>query len=149
MYDPGQMPLPLLHRFEHTIKVNALNIEAQQAIVLAQVFASCGSSYTMEVFDRIIGSQIDDLPIQQVFSAMIAFSSSKSVIRPKIQNLLVKTLADNLELLVPSQLITLSAMMLKSVEIGTKASEVDQRGSESIKALDLDRFLLNQLGALD
>ena len=40
-------------------------------------------------------------------------------------------------------------MMLKSTEVGTSATEVDQRGSEHIKALDIDRFLLNQLGALD
>ena len=84
MYDAGEIPESLLKLFEKTVKVNALNIEAQQAIVLAQVFSGCGSSYTMEVFDRIIGQQIDDIPIQQVFNAMMAFSTAQSDVRPKI-----------------------------------------------------------------
>ena len=39
----------------------------------------------MEVLDRIICSQIDDMPIQQVYSAFMAFSSTeKSKVRSKI-----------------------------------------------------------------
>ncbi len=39
----------------------------------------------MEVFDRIIGSNIDDIPVQKVYDAFMAFShASKAEVRPKI-----------------------------------------------------------------
>jgi len=73
MYDDGRVPADLLSLFEHTIEVNSSFIDASQAIYLAQIFSKCGSSYTMEVFDRIIGSNIEDVPIPQVFQAYLAF----------------------------------------------------------------------------
>lgn len=63
MYDHGELPANLLSKLEKAIKVNALSIDVNQAIILAQVFQSCGSSYTMELLDRIIGGQIDDISI--------------------------------------------------------------------------------------
>ena len=68
MYDDfGQIPKDLLSRMEANIERNALYIEPHQAIQLAQIFSMCGSSHTMEIFDRIIGASIDDIPIQEVF----------------------------------------------------------------------------------
>lgn len=77
---------------------NALQIEADQAIYLAEIFSRVGSSYTMEVFDRVIGSNIDDIPVHRVYEAFMAFSTaSKAEIRPKITSLLLRTLTENLD----------------------------------------------------
>ena len=98
MYDDGELPDRLLELLESTIQQNALQIEVTQAIHLAQIFSTSGSTFTMEVFDRIIGSNIDDITIGEVFDAFMAFSStSKADIRPKIVQLLLRTLADNLD----------------------------------------------------
>ena len=57
-----------------------------------------GSSYTMEVFDRVIGSNIDDIATHRVYEAFMAFSTaSKAEIRPKITSLLLRTLTENLD----------------------------------------------------
>lgn len=77
MYDDyEQIPVKLLKLMEKTVEKNALHFDAHQAIVLAQFFSMSGTSHTMEVFDRIIGSQIDDLPINEVYSALLAFTST-------------------------------------------------------------------------
>lgn len=76
MYDQGQVPASLNRRLQQTLQNNALAIEASQAIILAQVFAQTGSTVTMETLDRIIGAQIDIIPISQVFDAFIAFATA-------------------------------------------------------------------------
>ena len=142
MYEEGQLPKSLLRQFETYIRRNALNFNAQQAIHLVQVFYKCGSSYTMEVFDRIIGLNIDDIPIRQIFDAFVAFASSeKAEVRPKITQLLLKTLSENLEQLLPSQLIVLCNVLLDPENLS--------RSETLIKGLEIDKFLLNSIGMLD
>ena len=52
----------------------------------------------MEVFDRIIGSNIDDIPVAKVYDAFMAFShASRAEVRPKISQLLLRTLTENLD----------------------------------------------------
>ena len=102
MYDEGCVPENLLKSLEKVVQVNMLNIDAHQAIILAQVFANCGSTYTMEVFDRIIGGQIDEISVQQVYQAFMAFTGAeKATVRPKITQLLMRNLSDNLDQLLP------------------------------------------------
>ena len=72
----------------------------------------------MEVFDRIIGANIDDITIGEVFDAFMAFSSTeKADVRPKIVQLLLRTLADNLDQLMPSQLISICEVILTSNKV--------------------------------
>ena len=122
MYDDGELPDRLLELLESTIQQNALQIEVTQAIHLAQIFSSSGSTFTMEVFDRIIGANIDDITIGEVFDAFMAFSSTeKADVRPKIVQLLLRTLADNLDQLLPSQLISICEVVLTGNKVtGTK-----------------------------
>ena len=145
MFDQGEIPEKLHSLLEKTVERNALNLDAQQAIHLAQVFAETGSSYTMEIFDRIIGANIEDIPVFQVFDAFMAFSTvGRAQVRPKIQNILLRTLADNLDQLLPSQLIGLCRVILAGKDAQSQA-----RGSDLIKGLEIDKFLTTQLGALD
>ena len=96
----------------------------------------------MEVFDRIIGLNIDDIPIRQIFDAFVAFASSeKAEVRPKITQLLLKTLSENLEQLLPSQLIVLCNVLLDPENL--------DRSETLIKGLEIDKFLLNSIGMLD
>ena len=118
MYDDGELPDRLLELLESTIQQNALQIEVTQAIHLAQIFSTSGSTFTMEVFDRIIGANIDDITIGEVFDAFMAFSSTeKADVRPKIVQLLLRTLADNLDQLMPSQLISICEVILTSNKV--------------------------------
>jgi hypothetical protein len=60
--------------------------------------ASEGSTELIEVFDRIIGANIDDLNARQLFSALVGFKSvQKATVRPKIMSLLIKRLSDCVE----------------------------------------------------
>lgn len=60
---------------------------------------------------------------------------------------MLSTLADNLDQLHPSQLITLCKVIL----LGHEAEEtgVLAQGSELIKGLEIDRFILSQIDSLD
>ena len=123
MYDHGNVPANLLEKFEKVIEVNALNIDVHQAITLAQAFATCGSSYTMEVFDRIIGSQIDDINVHQVYDAFMAFTRvQQATVRPKITSLLLRCLSEQLDKLLPIQLLNLSQTLLSSGSENADAS---------------------------
>ena len=67
----------------------------------------------MEVFDRIIGAEIDELSTQRVFDAYMAFvTAAKAQTRSKIKELLLSTLTEHLDELLASQLITLSKVLL-------------------------------------
>ena len=99
----------------------------------------------MEVFDRIIGANIDEISIPQVFEAFLAFSTAeKAEVRPKITALLLSTLADNFDQLLPTQLIQLCKVLLAQ-----EGSTINTKGSDIIMGLDLDRFILSQIGSLD
>lgn len=74
----------------------AMNIDVKQAVDLVQVFSRCGSTYTLEIFDRIIGANIDELSAEQAYDAFIAFcSAEKAAVRPKITSLLMKAMSDS------------------------------------------------------
>ena len=110
----------------------------------------------MQVFDRIIGNHIDSIQIAQVFDAFIAFTvARKASIRPKITNLLLRTLIDHVDELLPNQLITICEILLKDGdkldENGKKmeGAQTNEYGSQVIKELDLDKFILNQIGSLN
>ena len=110
----------------------------------------------MQVFDRIIGNHIDNIPIHEVFDAFISFSAArKATIRPKITSLLLRTLIDHADQLLPNQIITISEILLrdgdKLDENGKKVprAQANEYGSEIIKDLDLDKFILNQIGSLN
>jgi len=101
----------------------------------------------MEVLDRIIGSQIDEIDIQHAFEAFMAFTSAqKATIRPKIVSLLLRTLTDNLDQLLPIQLLHLCETLLASNE---SKDQTNHSGSHMIRGLDLDKFVINNLGAYD
>lgn len=52
----------------------------------------------MEVLDRIIGSNIDEISTFEAYSALIAFAEAgEAEIRPKITALLLSTLSDNFD----------------------------------------------------
>jgi len=55
------MPVDLLHFMEKTVENNAHLINVDQAVNLVQSFSQHGSSYTLEVFDRIIGPNVHNL----------------------------------------------------------------------------------------
>lgn len=67
------------------------------------------SSELIEVFDRVIGKNIDDLKPREVLYAFIGFTSiTKATVRPKIQSLLLKRLSDSLEMLSVNELTALA-----------------------------------------
>jgi len=55
------VPEDLLHLMEKTLENRAMDISVEQALDLVQVFSPYASSYTLEIFDRIIGTNVDDL----------------------------------------------------------------------------------------
>lgn len=57
---------------------------------------------------------------------------------------MLRTLADNLDQLLPSQLIGLCRVILAGKDAQSQA-----KGSDLIKGLEIDKFLTTQLGALD
>jgi len=62
LYEDGQVPEDMLKLLEKTVENNALSITPDQAINMVQIFSQSGSTYTMELLDRIIGTNIDDIP---------------------------------------------------------------------------------------
>ena len=59
LYEDGEVPEDLLNLLEKTLKNQAQSMTASDAINLVQVFSSSGSSYTLELLDRVIGNNID------------------------------------------------------------------------------------------
>ena len=77
----------------------------------------------MEVFDRIIGSQIDDINVHQVYDAFMAFTRvQQATVRPKITSLLLRCLSEQLDKLLPIQLLNLSQTLLSSGSENADAS---------------------------
>ena len=80
----------------------------------------------MEVFDRIIGGQIDDINVHQVFDAFMAFTKvQEATVRPKITSLLLRCLSEKLDQLLPVQLLNLSQTLLNSNSESEDASKRD------------------------
>ena len=91
------MPEDLLALFEKNIEREAPKINVTMALDLVQVFSRSGSTTTLELFDRIIGANIDDMSAQQIYDAFMAFATAeKAIVRPKITSLLMKVLSENL-----------------------------------------------------
>ena len=70
----------------------------------------------------------------------MAFAGSQSQVRPKIIQLLLRYLSENLEQLLPSQLLHLSNVLLSTGEAND--------GSTVIKGIELDKFIIHNIGAL-
>ena len=97
LYEDGEVPEDLLNLLEKTLENQAQSITASDAINLVQVFSSSGSSYTLELLDRVIGNNIDQVPAQQAYDAFMAFSFAKKAdVRPKIGALLMRCISENL-----------------------------------------------------
>ena len=67
------------------------------ALNLVLVFNKSGSTFTLELFDHIIGTNIDEMSPQQIYDAFMALAcAEKADVRPKITSLLMQALSENL-----------------------------------------------------
>lgn len=64
--------------------------------------------------------------------------------RPKITALLLNTLADNFDQLLPNQLVNLCRVLIQPE---SKNTDVCAKGSAIIEGLELDKFILSQIGS--
>ena len=145
LYEDGEVPEDLLNLLEKTLENQAQSMTASDAINLVQVFSSSGSSYTLELLDRVIGNNIDQVPAQQAYDAFMAFSFAKKAdVRPKIGALLMRCISENLFEYTNDQLLRLCEVLLGGPQAST---ETQDAGSNMIRGLNIDEFLLNYGGS--
>jgi hypothetical protein len=95
---------------ENNIFENARNLKVQEALNLLQSVHGYASPETIELLDRIIGGNIHEVPVENVLPTLKAFMGSEHT-RPKIIQLLIKKLKDNVDELTLRELCDISLLM--------------------------------------
>lgn len=110
-----QLPESFFHALEMAVLELSQHVTAPQAVRMLLALMADASSELVEVFDRIIGKNIDELSASEVFYAYMGFSyAERAQVRPKIFGLLIKRLSNCLELLNMEELCTLALITAKN-----------------------------------
>jgi hypothetical protein len=108
-----------------------------QAIDLVSIMYQYATTELMEVFDRLIGQQHNNLSINEAFDALMAFCNAKQAkIRPKIIQVLFKRISKDFEKLSSSQLVLLVDMVARDSD------------KDLLVKLELNKFLQHRLPSL-
>jgi hypothetical protein len=103
---------------------NLSKLSVDVAITLLRALNATASTETVEVFDRIIGKDIDALTPSQLYQALVGFLTvQRANVRPKILALLTKRISTNLERLKMSELtelafVTAEDSMQQTLQLG-------------------------------
>ena len=98
------------NNFENVIFENARHLKVKEAVNLLQAVQSYASAETIELLDRIIGGNIQDVPVESILPTLKAFMGSEHS-RPKIIQVLVKKLRENVDELTLNELCDVSLLM--------------------------------------
>lgn len=79
-----ELPADFFDNMQLYVLKSAGTINYKQAIDLAAIMFPYASKELMEAFDKLIGSHHANLTAFEAFDALLAFSSAKATIRPKI-----------------------------------------------------------------
>ena len=128
------MPQDLLALLEQTVETRAFDITVSMALNLVHVFSKSGSNFTLELVDRIIIANIDEMSPKQIYDAFLALAcTEKADVRPKITHLLMKALSENLFNYSNEQLLGVCQVFFAGGP---------ETGSELIKTIGIDEFLI-------
>jgi hypothetical protein len=134
-----------LETLEFALLNRATSMTPKHVLDLAPVMVQFGSSEIYECFERIIGDKIDDLTPRDTLTAFMSFKLvHKAEIRDKIFPLLLKKLADNLDLLSIEDLSHLAIVLHTDTEAINllNLNELISDRSHSLSENDLKNLLL-------
>ncbi len=97
-------------KVEQCILENAKNLKVNEAVNLLQGVHEYSSAGVTEVLDRIIGGNIDQVPVEHLIPTLKAFLSNENS-RPKIFGVLMKQIKDNVDEFTLRELCDLSLIL--------------------------------------
>ena len=97
-------------KVEQCILENAKNLKVNEAVNLLQGVHEYSSAGVTEVLDRIIGGNIDQLPVEHLIPTLKAFLSNEHS-RTKILSVLMKQIKDNVDEFTLRELCDLSLIL--------------------------------------
>lgn len=97
-------------KVEQCILENAKNLKVNEAVNLLQGVHEYSSVGVTEVLDRIIGGNIDQVPVEHLIPTLKAFLSNENS-RPKIFSVLMKQIKDNVDEFTLRELCDLSLIL--------------------------------------
>jgi hypothetical protein len=122
---------------------NLSKLSADVAITLLRAMNATASTETVEVFDRILGKDIDALTPSQLYQALMGFLTvQRANVRPKILALLTKRISTNLEHLQMSELTGLAYVTAEdSLQQTLQLGEFILQKADSLTEQDLQTCL--------
>ena len=119
----------------------ATSISGSDAVRLANVYGNQGSANFMEMLDRVIGNNIEDLTAKEVCSSFIAFTQmNRAAPRPKFLNLLTKRMSQTIDQLSARQLLDLTV----------RINQIDEDGTSQLMGdLDLEKLMISRMNQLN
>ena len=97
-------------KVEQCILENSRNLKVNEAVNLLQGVHEYSSAGVTEVLDRIIGGNIDQVPVEHLIPTLKAFLSNENS-RPKIFSVLMKQIKDNVDEFTLRELCDLSLIL--------------------------------------
>ena len=131
-----ELPGDFFDNLQLYVLKSAGTLNYKQAIDLAAIMFPYASSELMEIFDRLIGAHHANLSPFEAFDALMAFSSAKAIVRPKIIQVLFKKLSQNFERLSTQQIVLLVDLV---------CADADR---DLLEKLELNKFLQGRLQSL-
>lgn len=132
-----KLPRDFFNMMQHYVLQSAGMLNYFHAVDLVSIMYPYASTELMEVFDRLIGQQHNNLTVNEAFDSLMAFSNAKQArIRPKILQVLFKRLSQDFDRLSTSQLVLL-------VEVVSNDQDRDL-----LAKLELNKYLQNQMPSL-
>ena len=121
---------------ETTVLKKSQTLNVEQAIKFVEYLGHTAGPELIEVCDRIVGVNAENISVDDAFTALCAFLNAKAHVRPKIKESLIKKVSNNFEQLENRHLITFADILMSTDR------------SDMITSNEIDKFLLSRLNSL-